>query len=172
MLKLCGVMITILTSAVIGEVSAQEIEASYEELCYLKKIILKVQSEMKYSRSFLSGVFKKISGEVKEPYASLFLKVSGAIENHQMQSFEQIWEEQIERQLACTKLQKKEKDRLKEIGKYLGEADLQMQLRLMDGYLEQLDLSIGDMRRDMENRKKLCRSIGLFGGIFISILLI
>lgn len=172
MLKLIGVFTTILASAAIGDVAARDIEASYEELCYLRRVVLIIQSEMTYARTALSGIFRNISEEVREPYASLFREVSCDIENHQRKSFAFIWKEQIDRQLSHTNLQKKEKDRLMEMGKYLGEADLQMQLRLMDGYLEQLEWSICDLRNEMDNRKRLCRSIGLIGGIFISVLLV
>lgn len=172
MLKLLGVLTTVLASAAIGDATARDVEASYEELCYLRRIVFMIQSEMKYSRTFLQGIFSRISEEVREPYASLFREVSYDIGNHQMRSFELIWKDQIETHLKRTKLQKKEKDRLVEIGRYLGEADLEMQLRLIDGYLERLDLSICDLRSEMDNKKKLCRSIGLIGGVFISILLV
>lgn len=172
MLKLLGVFTTVLASAAIGDSAARDIEASYEELCYLRWVVCRIQSEMKYSRLFLSGIFSGISKEVREPYASWLSEVSNDIEKHQMRSFELIWKEQIERQLSETNLQEKEKDRLIKLGTFLGEADLQLQLRLMDGYLEQLQLSICDLREEMENKKKLCRSIGLIGGVFISILLL
>ena len=62
--------------------------------------------------------------------------------------------------------------RLAELGSLLGDADIQMQLGFLAAYQEELALSAKDMYSEIQNKKKLCRCLGISGGILIAVLLV
>ena len=47
-----------------------------------------------------------------------------------------------------------------------------MELKVLEGYQKELSVSIEDMHREIQNKKKLCRCLGISGGILIAVLLV
>lgn len=86
--------------------------------------------------------------------------------------FWQIWENGIQRHLKNSELPEKDRYRLEELGRQLGNADMESQLRVLDLYLEELRKSMEEKREGMKTRIRLCHSLGVMSGIFIAILLI
>ena len=171
MLKLCGAVLILFACAAIGNGSARDIEARYEELCYVRRIILNLRGEMQYSRDTLSGVFTKLAAKTRHPYDAFFEAVSREMEARTGRRFDEIWSDQVERCLCAAPLSPARRAELSELGGHLGDADLTMQIRMIDLYLERLEQVAERARSEKENRKKVCRSMGLFGGMFLLILL-
>ena len=71
-----------------------------------------------------------------------------------------------------TGLEQEEKDKLSEIGKRLGNADMEAQIRSLDLYLEELKKSMEEKREGMKTRIRLCHCLGVMSGIFLTILLV
>ena len=65
----------------------------------------------------------------------------------------------------------KERQELKEFGEHLGYLDLEMQERTIALYLEQLEMAIEFYRDHEREQTKLCTSLGLMGGLFLSIMM-
>lgn len=172
MMKVVGGTLTVAASALLGMYAARELEASYQEMEYLYCLIERLQGEMRYSRDVLSRIFLKLSMESKEPYCIWLDQMSCRMEARKGGSISQIWRESVRDYLGGSYLPKQEKDRLTEVGSYLGEADIQMQMNQLENYQEQLQITMQEMRRGMNDKKKLCRCMGVTGGIIIAILLI
>lgn len=69
-------------------------------------------------------------------------------------------------------LAKSDRQVLKSLGEHLGFLDRDMQERNLLLYLEQLDMRIGQMREHKQERCRLYTSLGIMGGLFLTILLI
>ena len=65
-----------------------------------------------------------------------------------------------------------ELQKLKELGKSMGMADLEMQVKSLDLYLEELARSMSDLRPVIKNKIRLYHCLGVMSGLFLSILLI
>lgn len=66
----------------------------------------------------------------------------------------------------------KERQRLMELGSFLGHADIEMQIRYLDRYLEEFADAIKERQSMLGEKKKLYRSLGVIGGILIAVMLI
>ncbi len=172
MLKVFGSMLTILAATLLGVYAAGEMEASYRELLYFQRVVGMLQGELRYSRAVLSHIFRKLGAEVKEPYGVWFKQMSIRMESRKGGRLGDIWRESVGLYLGASKLAKRERERLAELGSLLGDADIQMQLGFLAAYQEELALSAKDMYSEIQNKKKLCRCLGISGGILIAVLLV
>ena len=79
--------------------------------------------------------------------------------------------EHVDCHLRDTSLTQEDRARLKELGDSLGYLDKAMQLANLEAYSRELDLSIEELTEGLPAKKKLFRSLGLMGGLFLAILL-
>ena len=64
------------------------------------------------------------------------------------------------------------KGRFFSIGKYLGYLDREMQLRQLSLYEKNLEVEIGNLKKEASGKKKLYRGLGVFGGLLLAVLLV
>lgn len=62
--------------------------------------------------------------------------------------------------------------RLAAFGSQLGIADAEMQVKLLDLYLDELRLTMDELREEMRTKIRICHCLGVMSGIFITVLLI
>lgn len=172
MLKAVGGILVIGACALLGAGAAGELEASYQELLYLKKLIELLKGEMQYSKAALSHIFLKMSKEAKAPYNDWLQDMCVRIERKSCGDLAGIWRESLSETLRGSKLPVKEQQKLSELGVLLGDLDLVTQMNQLEGYLEQLDVSIQDMRLEIRDKKKVFRCLGIIGGMLLTILLV
>lgn len=172
MLKVLGSMCTVGAAALLGAYAAAELESSYQELLYLNRLIGMIKGEIRYTRSVLSHIFLKISREAKHPYDAWLRQMCIRMESRKGGNLGDIWRECAGMYLGESRLPRRERKKLEELGILLGDMDIEMQINHLKSYQDQLNLSAQDMRAEIQVRKKLYRCMGLIGGIFIAVLLI
>ena len=74
--------------------------------------------------------------------------------------------------LKQSALSAKDKEALMQMGAFLGYLDKDMQLRTVELYLEELDREIQTAGESIPGKQRLCRSLGILGGLFLVLLLI
>lgn len=144
----------------------------YRQMLYLKQLIYMLQSEIRYTRAYLGEAFQYISGQAREPYKSWLLKMSVRMEQKDNGCLSSIWRTCTEQAFQEVRLPAAEKQRLAELGGQLGIADIEMQMKSLELYQEQLGLAMAEKREGMKNKRKLCHCLGVMSGIFITILLV
>ena len=72
--------------------------------------------------------------------------------------------------LRQTRLTSGDLEELKSFGAGLGYLDRSMQLSQLEQYEEQLKQKIEELNVGLPVRKKLCRSLGIMGGLFLIVL--
>lgn len=100
-----------------------------------------------------------------------FLSVAGRIDQQEGEAFCEIWREEME-SLKGTPINEEDRKALKNLGDHLGYLDLTMQERNLLLYLEQLDEQIGYLRSHVKERTKLYTSLGIMGGLFLTVALL
>ena len=58
------------------------------------------------------------------------------------------------------------------LGGELGTIDIEMQVRTLDLYLEQMEQKMEDMRTEQKEKIRLYQCIGVTGGVFLAIILL
>ncbi len=172
MIKIIGSILIIAATSLAGCRAAMDLDGRYEELKYLRTLMYQLQSEIRYSRAFLGEAFRSLSREAKAPYDAWLRQMYRCMERRDAGRFEKIWGDTTAQYLSGVKIRRAEMKQLVELGRYLGTADTQMQVRHIDFFIEQMDMAMKEMREELRMKKRLCHCLGVMSGIFFAILLI
>lgn len=167
--KLLGGICVIAASSGLGCWMAEQWKAHLRTLEQLKKMIFLLKGEILYANAPLSEAFYHVGQKSHGELGAFFLAVSNRIQNQRGELFFAMWKEETGRLQTC--LSEKDKQELTGFGEHLGYLDAGMQERTILLYLEQLDLSIEYLREHQRERSRLYTSLGLMGGLFLTILL-
>lgn len=155
-----------------GMLQAAKIEECYRQMRYLRKLIFRIRSEIRYSRQVLPEAFLSVGSESEEPYKMWLLALYERLMNRQGTSLAKIWEEETKSHLAGTGIPQDMFESLLRLGSELGTIDIEMQVRTLDLYLEQMEQRMEDMRTQQKEKIRLYQCIGVTGGIFLAIILL
>ncbi|MCI8667531.1 MAG: hypothetical protein HFG82_12855 [Dorea sp.] len=172
LMKIIGGVLVIAATSMWGHAAAEREKNRYDQLQYLQKLLYLLRSEILYARSYLGEAFLQIGQRAKSPYQEWLLKLCMQMEEKREGAFAGMWEESIYDFLKDSGLPKKELLRLAAFGSQLGSADAEMQVKTLDLYLEELRLSMEELREEMRTKIRLCHCLGVMSGIFITVLLI
>ncbi len=172
MLKLVGGFLTILSGSLIGGYFAWEQDRLCQEMRYLQGMLMRLRGELWYSRTMLPEIFKRLAGVLKEPYCSWLTQLAERMYRKDSGDLAEIWSQEVTMYLTADILPEEERLRLMELGSLLGHADIEMQIRYLDHYLEQLADAIKKRQAALGDKKKLYRSLGVIGGILTAVMLI
>ncbi len=170
-MKILGACMVFFAAAGLGMYQAGRIRKGYEELVYLKKVILYIRGEIQYRILGMGELFQEISDKVKQPYASAFFQLGQTMEEGRGENFSTMWEEIVIKALDPVIVCEKDRDRLKELGENLGFLDKEMQMNYLNFFLENLDVSIAEKREKVQSDEKLCKILGILLGILLVVFL-
>ena len=167
-----GVGLILFSSTAIGLLCANRLKEQIEELETIKKLLLMLRGEIKYSHSTLSEAFGSIGKRIKGPYGELLFKVAGQMDSMKGQTLAQIWEACVAEYLKESALLKEEKEKWVHFGSQLGYLDKEMQVSTIELYLEQVQEEIKNAQENFKRNGKLYRMMGVMAGIFLVILML
>ena len=78
-----------------GMLQAAKIEECYRQMRYLRKLIFRIRSEIRYSRQVLPEAFLHVGSEAQEPYKMWLLSLCERLTKRQGTSLAGIWDEKI-----------------------------------------------------------------------------
>ncbi len=171
-LKMIGISLIMCTTFLGGGMAADKIKVQYEQLKYLQKLICRLRSEIRYAKSYLGEAFYQIGMAEKSPYREWLLGMSEQMEEKKGGRFLEIWEEQTKKNLHNSGLSKETLVRLMDFGGQLGGTDVEMQVKALELYQEEIELSMEEIREEMRTKMRLCHCLGIMSGIFVIILLL
>ena len=128
--------------------------------------------EIRYSRRVLPEAFLSVGSEAQEPYKMWLLSLYERLENRQGTSLAGIWEEETRTHLPVIGIPQDMLESLIRLGGELGTIDIEMQVRTLDLYLEQMEQKMEDMRTEQKEKIRLYQCIGVTGGVFLAIILL
>lgn len=172
MLKVIGAILVILGSAGFGVVCRQELEQTLHHTTCLKDILELIKSEVEYTKASLPEACRMAGMKTEEPYRSVLVQISEKMRTNTGISFPKVWEQEIGACLSNLPLDKKDKQLFLRFAKSTGFADRQMQLRALEQYSALLTQSIEVQRDNLMKKGKVVMSMGLIGGIFLTIVLL
>lgn len=171
MLKWIGACMVAAAAAGIGFRRAVGIRRQYEELKYLKKVLMILKGQIAYSVAGISEVFWDISGHLREPYHTIFQNISRELEDNAGKKFCEIWDEQVIKPLGQLITCEKDLDKLRDLGEHLGYLDREMQENYLELCIQNLEQSIAEQGESVRNEEKFSKVMGVLGGIFIIVFL-
>lgn len=166
MYKLIGSLLILVASSGIGISKAQELKKHLEELEEVKKIFYLLRGELQYTHAPFAEVFEKIAQKTAGIYQVWLAHLAMRLREKRTGSFWEIWCDSIEQDLQESRMKSEEKNDLQNVGRNLE------YIESIDLYIEQLEYRITHTREVYQTKTKLCRNMGIMGGIFLVILLL
>lgn len=172
MIKWLGVGFILFSCAAIGFEMSNQLGQRIEALRIIKRIIFMLRGEIKYGNAPLGEAFASIGNRMESPYREFLVETAREIEHLNGTTFRGIWEKMKEKYLKEVPLSKKDLEKLLDFGDHLGYLDKEMQLNTIELYLEQLEEEILNAQNNLKRNGRLYQSLGIMGGILITILII
>lgn len=172
MLKIAGSILIIMATTGIGLTSGRDLKIRLDNLRYIKKLMLMLRGEIKYLKAPLGEAFLNVGKRAKEPFDSFFNKIALEIDSLECDSFYKIWCKYIDEELVKIRLNKRDCLTLKRVGEHLGYMDKEMQLGMIDLYVEQLDEEIKISKESMDEKIRVYNCLGVTVGIFAVLIIL
>lgn len=171
-LKIIGSALTISSCAAIGMYFSLILKKRIEELRELANCFTVIRGDIRYAKTTLPESLLGVGERTNGVFRPFFLGVAQQLISGEGNSFQQIWEEQIEKQLEESCLTKKDKSILNSLGETLGYLDSELQLDTLEIYIQRLKEEIQDSSKVVLEKTKIYSLLGVMGGIFVTIILL
>lgn len=175
-MKWMGACLVTLGCTGLGQYMARQWKLRLRWLEQLRQMIYFLKGEILYGHTALGDALERVGERCQRAEGDrglmglplFFLSVAERIRRQEGEGFSDIWKEELSR-LKENPLKEEDIAGLKCLGDHLGYLDLNMQERNLLLYLEQLDGQIEYLRMHLKERTKLYTSLGVMGGLFLTV---
>lgn len=176
-MKYLGLLCMATAAVAGGFLMAGEWEMRVKLLGIFRQMAVYLKARIMYSNETLPEALKEVGNRFADESSGMaaeaglfFLRVEKRMEKEKGRPFSEIWVEETEKFPDDLPLGKQDLEAIRTLGKNLGYADKKTQERTILFYLEQTDDSLAFLKKEMEGRTKLYRSLGMAAGLFILVL--
>ena len=143
----------------IGFAKSAALSAHVKDLETLQKIIQYLRGEIVTAASPLPDAFWETGRRMRDPYRDFLQDISEDMRRPDGKTLPAILEENTA-------------VHLQEAGCSLGTGDRAMQKANLDRYEARLVQRIAELQKGLPERKRLCQSLGIMGGLFLFLILV
>ncbi len=166
LLLLCCLFCTLL-----GMLYAARLKSRIRELSGLERMAMLIRQEIAYGRLPLPDIFDRLGRRMEQPQADFLRSLGGEMKEHRDTCFSEIFSRKVDACLRTGNLRQEDLDSLKGMGAYLGYLDRDTQLHTLDMYLRDTEKKIRELSEQYPEKSRVCRTLGIMGGIFLAVLL-
>lgn len=173
-IKLLGAALVIAAGAGLGTSPVRNMTVRIQELEDLYFCILRLKSEMRHGYKTLPESFACVAGgtggKIKSGYRAVFEALGeGLLQSRE--SYEETVSKTVAEVLKNSPVTKEEAERFMGTLLLLGGGDLEKQIQTLEYYAETVRLLVAQEKQKKKEKSYLYRSLGILGGIFLSVLL-
>ena len=172
MLKFIGAALVISSCSALGFYFSSELKTRIDNLKELKKLLILLRGDIQYANTPLPEAVQALAKRHEGTYKRFLNNISSRLLELNGESFAAIWKEGVSKDLLRTSLVKEDHALLNQLGESIGYLDKNMQINTLDLYLEQIEVIINDLSQSVKDKTHLYNSLGIMGGIFITIILL
>lgn len=172
LLKIIGLILLTASCTGYGYYKSMEYRHRLEQVQELRKIIFLLSGEIACRKTPLAEACQMLAARSEKPYGNWLWTLYASMTRDKKMPFCKIWEEAAEQLFTSIFLPEAEQNELKRLGKKLGSSDSKMQEQALNWYGEQLQELENSYRRTLQEKQKLCRSLGILAGLFLAVLFI
>ena len=178
-MRYVGILLMAGAAILAGFFAAACLQERLDVLLTFRQMVYHLKSQILYANATLQEALFEVgnrfsNGDASEAFlgpGDVFCHVAKRMETEGKTSFSVIWKEEIAGIPVDFPLANPDRQNLASLGENLGLADRDMQERTILFYLEQADDSIAHLKKEVEERTKLYRSLGMAAGVFLMIIL-
>jgi len=172
MLKLIGALLVITGGTGLGLSYRQEMQDRLYHIKCLHRIIELLESEVGYSKASLPEACGMIATRLSEPYSVGLNSIREIMNSNRGLTFSFVWKQEMGRCLQDVNVSTGEKEMFLNFPEGNGYIDNLTQLKAIEKCKRELDKAISVQEEKIENKSKVVMSMGLIGGLFITIVLL
>lgn len=170
-LKLAGCFCIIFSMTGIGYSKGREYQQQLEDTGYLRDVIFQIGQEIDYTHAPFAEICQSVSKRVRKPYKEWLENMAKELENGNRKQFYLIWEQVCQNDLGQIRIGKEERQFLHDLGGQMGGMDQRLQEQIFLRYAQFLEERRVNLRKTVEEKKRLCHLLGITAGIFTAILI-
>lgn len=172
MLKLIGAALVTAGAAGLGISYRQDLKDRLYHTKCLYTILELLESEISYSKAALPEACRMISYRTKKPYSSGLYNVWKIMNSNSGLTFSLVWKQEMGKCMHDIPIGSTEKEEFLNFADSTGYADNQMQLKMLEKCKKSVGEAIKHQEERMENKSKVVMSMGLIGGLLLTIVLL
>jgi len=170
--KIIGCILIITSSAGMGWHFSGELKNRISDLKELRKLIFLLRGDIRYANTPLPEAVQALSVRHDGKFKKFLTEIAERLNELGGISFCTIWKNAVLKELENTSLSKKDLTGLGQLGENLGYLDKDMQMNTLDLYISQIEEEIVELSRNVKEKSYLCNSLGIMGGIFITLIML
>ena len=172
MVRLIGVFVLLFSCIGAGMWLGRKEQLRMQQLGELIRSMEFLKGEISFARTTLPEAMAQLSKHVKPPFQALYSKLALELKQHPGTGFGEIL-------YAMLEVEKKNWDLLSEDVEHfyqaccnLGYLDKEMQIHILERYIKEQEKNVEQLAKEVPQKMKLYRSLGVLGGVFLVIVLI
>lgn len=170
MQKLLGILLILVSCTGLGLGQSLALSKRLQGLETLLRMTILIKGEIRFAGVSLADAFEGAAARLSGACGDFLKSVSQELKEKNGKSFASIFRECAAAYLDGLGLKKEEQRLLFSLGDYLGYLDLEMQMKQLTIYEEELSKLMEELRRELPQKKKVCQSLGILGGILLAVL--
>ena len=169
MLRTVGLCVIVISGVGCGFAMSNELGRRKKMMEMILRMIILLRGEIRYGNKSLYDAFTGASGKLEGKYREFFILTAQKMKE-KTGGF--LWDnlQRIGRKVSGSGLSFAGRERqIYSLGDQLGYLGLDMQLKQMDLMEKETEYAIRELRKDFCEKRKLYRSMGILGGIFVAV---
>lgn len=171
-MKIIGAVLIITSSSAMGFYISSNLKDRIEDMKELKKNILILRGDIRFGNTPLPEAIGSIASRHEGNLAVFFTYIYEELIKLDGIRFFDIWKIAVNQKLKDTLLNKSDKEHLVKLGENLGYLDKDMQINIIDLYIEQLEAEILEASKVLKEKAHLYNTLGVMAGIFVTIIML
>lgn len=164
-----GLLMVIAACTAMGFRLSMDLNRRVNSLKELQKLMELLKGEIRYAAIPLEEAFVAMAGRCPEPFCSFFMRIAEEMEKRDGRTLAIILEENEKWLRVGTELKNSDIKAFVCAGGRLGYLDMEMQLRTIDVYLEELEKECAAAEEEYQGKGKVYRCLGFMSGLFLAV---
>ena len=160
----------VMSGAGFGLALSGELSRRKRHLEKLLQMTILLKGEIRYGNTSLYDAFTGAAGKLDGKYREFFLNTAEMMQTRKGENFGDLFRSCAEKIFGTAGLTPEEREKLYSLGDRLGYLGMDMQLKQLEMLERELEYSLGELQKELPEKKKLCRSLGMLLGIFLAVL--
>jgi len=170
-LKIAGGAAICVASALIGVYYSKNGQYRLNDLTDLKRALILLKSEIDFAQNALPDALSNVGARTGGEIGGAFIKIAERVSERRGE-LHLIWEDEISSGFKRTYLTKSDVDAVLQLGKIIGYMDKPLQAGNIDMAVSYIDQTSAALREKREKTSRLYTSLGILGGLLITIIIL
>ena len=148
----------------------QSLPAFLCHLSELTRIMSFLRGEIAFAVSTLPEAMQQIQKRTTPPFTEFFANLSENMQQSTGEEFQELLQKQMNYLKKNSALTTEDLETFSQTAGHLGYLDKEMQLHLLDRYLQEQQETIKTLQKQLPDKKRVVRSIGILAGVLLLVL--